>query len=216
MAHPFGEAAERNTRCTHGSSPRRTLAFDARRAPFCRRSARGAPKLRSRPLHFGSERAVEGVIVNEAHRLHEGVHGGRTHELPAALLQVFRERDRFRRGRCALWRAGPLRLVAPDERRQRAVTADELASALCVVDDRLDLAAVADDARVREQAGHVASSEASDAFDVEASKRGAEALALGQDGAPAEPGLKPLEAQLLEQPLVITDRETPLGVVVLE
>src|SRR5262245_22318307 len=45
-------------------------------------------------------------------------------------------------------------------------------------------------------------------------KGGAEILALGQDGAPAQPGLKALEAQFLEQAPVIIDREAPLGVVI--
>ena len=53
----------------------------------------------------------------------------------------------------ALRRDGPsrllrIRLVAPDERRERTLALDELASALRVVDHRLDLAAVANDAGV--------------------------------------------------------------------
>ena len=44
----------------------------------------------------------------------------------------------------------------------------------------------------------------------------AEVLALGEDGAPAQSGLKTLQTQFLEQAMIITDRETPFGVVIAE
>jgi hypothetical protein len=47
-------------------------------------------------------------------------------------------------------------------------------------------------------------------------KRRAEVLALGQDRAPAQAGLKAFQTQLLEQALVVADREAPFGVVVVE
>src|SRR5262249_145388 len=43
----------------------------------------------------------------------------------------------------------------------------------------------------------------------------AEILALHEDGSPAQPGLKALEAELLEQPLIVDDRIAPLLVVIL-
>src|SRR5690606_26063793 len=41
-------------------------------------------------------------------------------------------------------------------------------------------------------------------------------LALGADGAPAQPRLETLEAQLLEQPAIVGDRESPFGVMVVK
>src|SRR5690606_23030226 len=85
-----------------------------------------------------------------------------------------------------------------------------------VVDDRLDLAAMTHDPRVFQEARHVAIGEARHAVDVEPVKGRAEALTFGQDRAPAEPRLKPLQAQLLEQSSVVSDGEAPLAVVVVE
>ena len=56
--------------------------------------------------------------------------------------------------------------------------------------------------------------ETGDAVDIETLERGAEVLALGEDGPPAQAGLKSLERQLLEQALVVRDRKSPLGVVI--
>jgi len=80
----------------------------------------------------------------------------------------------------------------------RSVAFDQLPRTLCVVDDRLDLAAMADDAVVLEQAIDIALGEARNPYEVEFVERRAEILALGEDGAPAEAGLETLQAQLLE------------------
>src|SRR5690606_25344789 len=66
-----------------------------------------------------------------------------------------------------------------------------------VVDRRLDLAAVTDDARVTEQPGDIARTHSCDAFDLESVEDLAEAFALAQDGQPRESRLKPLEHDLL-------------------
>src|SRR5688572_540971 len=157
------------------------------------------------------------VIVDEPHRLHEGVHSGRADELPAEFLQIFRERHGLRRGRYELGAARRLRgFVAPDERSQRPFLLHELTRSLSVVDHRLDLAPVAHDARISEQARDVLLLEARDAIEIEVMKGGAKVLAFSQDGAPAEPRLKPLETKLLEQPAVVGHRKTPLAIVVFE
>src|SRR5690606_16585766 len=78
----------------------------------------------------------------------------------------------------------------------------------------LDLPAVADDARILQQALDIAFAEARHAREVEAVEGGAEVVALGQDRAPAQPRLERFQAQLLEQAPVVADREAPLPVVV--
>jgi len=47
-------------------------------------------------------------------------------------------------------------------------------------------------------------------------ERGAEVLALCEDGAPTQAGLEPFEAQFLEQAMVVADRKAPFGVVIVE
>ena len=84
-----------------------------------------------------------------------------------------------------------------------------------VADGRLDLAAMAHDARVSQQARDIGRPEPGHGLDVEAGEGGTEGLALAQDGQPRQPGLETLQAQLLEQALVIGHRPAPLGVVVM-
>jgi hypothetical protein len=90
----------------------------------------------------------------------------------------------------------------------------QLEAALCVVDRRLDLAAMAHDARVAEQSLHVAVVVGGDARRVEAVERGTEVVALAQDREPRQARLEPFQAQLLEQPGVVGDLPAPLVVVV--
>ncbi len=81
---------------------------------------------------------------------------------------------------------------------QRALFNDELDRALGVVDHRLDLAAVTDDAGVVEQAGYVTLAEARHDGEIEAGEGAAKGIPLAQDGQPRKTGLEALEAQLLE------------------
>src|SRR5262245_59136244 len=73
---------------------------------------------------------------------------------------------------------------------------------------------MADDALVLQQALDVAIGEARDPVEIEMVEGGAEILPLGKDRAPAEPGLKSLEAQLLEQAMIVADRKAPFAVVI--
>ena len=67
-----------------------------------------------------------------------------------------------------------------------------------IVDDRLDLATVADDAFILEQTIEVALGKARYPIKVEIMEGSAEILALGEDCAPAQSGLKTLQTQFLE------------------
>jgi hypothetical protein len=87
---------------------------------------------------------------------------------------------------------------------------------LRVVDEGLDLAPMADDAFILEQAIEIAPGEARDPVEIEIVEGGAEVFALGQDGAPAQSRLKALQTELLEQAAIIADRKTPFGVVISE
>src|SRR5258706_9613850 len=49
-------------------------------------------ELPARALDFGSHHTALDVVVDQSHGLHEGVHGRRSDELPALLLQLFRQR----------------------------------------------------------------------------------------------------------------------------
>lgn len=112
------------------------------------------------------------------------------------------------------WQGGGVGFEAPDIGGERAFFGDQFLRAPGVVDDRFDLAAVAHDACVGQQAGDVAVRVAGDAVEIEAMEGAAEVVALGEDGAPAQAGLEALQAQLFEQAPVVIYRKTPFGVVV--
>ena len=109
-----------------------------------------------------------------------------------------------------------VRFVTPDEGRQRAFLFDEFLRPSSIVDDRLDLAAMANYAFIHEQPIDVAPAEARYPVKIKIMKRCAKVFALGEDGAPAQAGLNTLQAQFLEQAMIITDRETPFAIVIVE
>jgi hypothetical protein len=88
--------------------------------------------------------------------------------------------------------------MAPEVRSERTLLFDKILRALRVVGDRFNLASVADDALVLDQALDVAFREPRDAVEVELMKRRAEVVALGQNSALAQSGLKALQAELLK------------------
>ncbi len=83
-----------------------------------------------------------------------------------------------------------------------------------IVDHRLDLAAVADDAGVLQQAHHIVFLEPGHPLIIEIMKGAPEVFPLGQNGPPAEARLKPFQAQFLKKPAVIAHRKAPFRVMV--
>ena len=90
----------------------------------------------------------------------------------------------------------------------------DIQEALGVVDDGLDFASVADNARVGHQALDVGVGVGGDLLGVEAGEGFAEVLPLVEDGLPGEAGLHTLQAEELELLAVVVDGDAPLVVVV--
>src|SRR6202047_1668001 len=133
------------------------------------------------------------------------------HQEPADYLAAG-EPERF------LEQPHPLRLgawvmgVEPDGKGAVAV-ADRLQPP-GIVDGRVDLEAVADDARIAHQAAPVAGAEFGDRIDVEGGIGLVEGRTLHQNGEPGEAGLVDLQPQPLEEYPVIARRK-PVVVVVI-
>ena len=89
--------------------------------------------------------------------------------------------------------------MAPEIGGERALLLDHFQGPGRIVDHSFDLAAVADDALVFEQACDVTFIEAGNAFEIEALKRCTEIFSLGKDGAPAQARLETLKTELFEQ-----------------
>ena len=140
------------------------------------------------------------MIIDQSHGLHEGIHRGGSDEFPAQLFQILRQSKRFRRGRGSLRFRKLLHVwfVTPDEGCQRAFPFHDLPGPPGIIDGCLDLAAVADDSFVFEQTIKVALGEVRYPVKIEIMEGGAEIPALGEDGAPAQSGLKTLQTQFLE------------------
>ena len=83
-----------------------------------------------------------------------------------------------------------------------------------ICDRRLDLAAVAHDRVVEEQALDVVFRELRDHLGIEARERAPEGLALAQDRQPRQAGLEALEAEPLVDAALVAHRPAPLVVVV--
>ena len=120
----------------------------------------------------------------------------------------------------AVARSARRRRTTRGSRRSRRRRLRELAfepeQRLGVVDDRRDLGAVAHDPRVEHELLHAGVGEARDLGGLEAGEAGAVALALVEDRPPRQPGLRALEAELLEQADAVVLGDTPLDVVVVD
>jgi len=161
--------------------------------------------------------ATSDVVVDHATCLHGGVDGRRPNEAETRFPQVLRERDRLRR------RGLPVGLGARPPVLGRPVSPEELVQRCRVTqrhgrggvgDRRFDLAPVADNRGVAEQALDVALAEAGDAIGVEALERRAEALTLAQDRQPRQPRLEAFEAEPFVEAALVRDGAPPLFVVV--
>lgn len=69
---------------------------------------------------------------------------------------------------------------------------------------------------IRQQASTASVVKGGDCLGVKSTKSGAEVLTLAEDGSPTKPGLKRLQADFLEQPHIVMDRESPLSVVIVQ
>jgi hypothetical protein len=109
---------------------------------------------------------------------------------------------------------GRIGLEAPQVGCQAAGLRNELRVAAGVVDRGEDLRPIAHDARIGHEALDVTVIEVGDGRRVEPGERTPEVRALAEDREPAQSGLEALEAQLLEEPVVVLDWAAPLLVVV--
>ena len=110
---------------------------------------------------------------------------------------------------------GPVRGVRPEHLVERAAGRVQVPQRPTVGDRRLDLGAVAHDAGVGHEPGHVVVAERGDDLGVEVGERRPERGPLAQDRDPGEPGLERLEREPLVQGVLAVHRPAPLLVVVL-
>src|SRR5690606_37475955 len=163
------------------------------------------------------------MIVDQPHGLHEGIAGGGADKAEAAPAQIAREAVRglgmsnapqvfpAQIGRAVFGR----RFVAPKIGGERAEFALHLQRAGGIIDGGGDLAAMANDAGIAQQALDIGLAHGGDGGNVEAVEHRAETLALAQYGDPAQARLEAFKADLLEQPRIADDRPAPFMVVIM-
>lgn len=129
-------------------------------------------------------------------------------------LQVAHGDGSFIRRLAALAR---LDLLVIDDFAISPMGAPERNDLLEVLDDRVGTrSTLAHDAAVAEQSLDITFAQARDTPVVEAQEGCPEVLSLDQNGAPAQARLETFQAQLLEEAVVIRDREAPFSIVIME
>ena len=160
------------------------------------------------------------VIFNQAHSLHEGIARGGADKRPAAYFEILAKSDGFGGGREGLCLGpGDRRLPWPGLKLHKigieiAKLAEKIESAVGVVDGGEDLAAMADDAGVKNEAFDVGVAKLRNLIKIEVGKGRAEIVTLTKDGEPRKSGLKSLKAHFFEEAKIISHSPAPFRVVV--
>jgi len=160
------------------------------------------------------------MVVGEPGRLHEGVADRGAYEGESSTPQIAAQLARERRLGGDLVRREPVVLDgasadrAPEIGRKTAVLALDREEGARIPDGALDLSAMADDARIAQDALDRDRREARDPSRIESCERPAVPAPPPEHSGPAEPRLRPFEDEELEQPPVGVERNAPLAVVV--
>ena len=176
--------------------------------------------IRALPANLLVPGTTDEMIVDHAGRLHERVADRGADELEPPTFQILAHRIRLRRpGRHILRRLASVvpRLPAreaPQMRIEAAELRDDIGERLRILDRRIDLEPIADDAGIREQAGPFLRSILRDFRRVEVVQRLPVVVSFLEDGLPAQTRLGAFEDEELEQDAIVMHRHAPLAVVV--
>src|SRR5687767_229080 len=175
---------------------------------------------RRQPLDLAPPEAAGEMIVHHAGGLHERIADRGSYEPEPVGLEIAAQPARdLRLGRHLARLAPPvLHRTAVDEspqvRVERAVLTLDGQHRPCVGDGGRDLGAIAHDAGIAEQCPRAGGGEPRHRARIEPGKRASIGRALGEDRRPAEPRLRALEDEELEQPPVVVHRHAPFLVVI--
>src|SRR5262249_23336090 len=165
-------------------------------------------------------KAVDEVVIDHTDGLHVRVNDRRAYEAEGPALEVLAHGVRLGAVRRDLLRLAPAVLdrATVDEAPLVGVEAAELLldveKRLRVLDRRFDLRPVAHDARVRQQRRDLPLVVAGDLPWIEAVEGAPVGVALAEDRAPAQPRLRPLEDEELEEDAILVHGDAPFLAVV--
>lgn len=160
------------------------------------------------------------MIVDDSHRLHEGIGTRRPEESPAPSAQIARQRFGFGRDHPRTQRLliKPIGRIdgrkLPEIPGQAAVLGLQDWHQRSVADHSFDLAAVPDDPRIGHQFDDLCVVETCDQIRLKVGKDLPESIPLSQHGAPRQASLKAFQRELLEEPLIVGEGKSPLLIVV--
>jgi hypothetical protein len=164
--------------------------------------------------------AIDGVIIDHAHCLHEGIADGRPDEFETSAQQISAQGIRLRRARRNLLeRSPPVHpRCATDKAPHVGIKTPELVlyrkEGHRIAHGTLDLESVANNARIPEQALDSGRPEAGHCRGIETGEGAPIGFALLEYRLPAEASLRTLERQELEEDAVVVNWNTPLSVVI--
>src|SRR3984957_16195865 len=172
------------------------------------------------PACLGCHPAVTLVLIDDSHRLHEGVANSGPDEAEASTLQILAHRITLGGGLgdAAQVQRPPAQRTAfgelPNVAVEGALGSLDLKIRPGVGNERLDLESISDDAGSQQQAPALKVAVAGHFLGVETVERFAVVRALAQNGEPAQAGLCAFETQHLEELPVGMHGHPPFGVVI--
>src|ERR1700687_2494933 len=164
--------------------------------------------------------AINGVIIDHAHRLHKGVADGRPDELETSAQQISAQGIRLRRPRGNLLERSPLvhPRCATDKAPHVGIKTPEFVvyrkKGLRIAHGTLDLESVANDVRIPEQALDSCPPEMGHCHGIETGEGATIGVALLEYRLPAQASLRTFKRQELEEGTVVVNWNTPLSIVI--
>ena len=192
--------------------PRSWVRLNHRASCLCIPNARIFKFLVSETTHH--------MVIDHANGLHEGVTNRRPHELEPPLPQIPAHGFGLRSAGGYIGHPGPrvLHGLSPDKPPDVTVKAAELflhlQEGLGVRDSCGDFAPVSDDLRIDQQLRHVSFGVSGDFPDIEIVESFSVACPLFKNGGPAQPGLRPLQNEQLEEAPVVVKGHAPFLIVI--
>jgi hypothetical protein len=160
------------------------------------------------------------MVVHQPDRLHERIADGRSYEPEPSRPE--RATQHARRlvfcghlpPRAPCVESRPIVHEPPQEGAERAGLALDVQEGPCVRHGGLDLRAIAHDAGIGQQLSDASPGERGNLARIEALEGATVGATLAEDRRPAQPGLRALEREQLEEAAIVVDGHAPLRVVV--
>ena len=169
---------------------------------------------------FAVPEAIDEVVIDHSGGLHEGVADGGADKAETAFLQGLAHGVRLGAGDGNLFERadgvdfGRAADELPDVAGEAAALFLHLEKSAGIADGRLDFQAIADDSGIGEKRLNFGAVVAGDLFWIEIVEGGTKSFALAKDDLPAQPGLRGVQNEKLEELAVVLKGHAPFAIVI--